>query len=100
MTVDDLRLARSKPGVRRVFDRVLAGVDELNHMARRLPSLIRDRRMRLEAAVIVNLCAQLTDHLHVHDPIEHRVALGRKDGIKALLRALAYCHRQNRTLPL
>ncbi|WP_236646575.1 squalene synthase HpnC [Aristophania vespae] len=90
VTLKDLTLARSKPGVRRVFDRMLAKVDGLNTKAKRLPSLIRDRRMRLEAAVIVNLCVQLTNHLHYNDPIEKRVALTRKDGVYALLKSIKY----------
>lgn len=90
VTIDDLRLARAKPGVRRVFDRVLAKVDGLNTKARRLPSLIKDRRMRLEAAVIVNLCRELTHYLHYRDPIENRVALGWQDGVKALVKAFSY----------
>lgn len=88
--LDDLRLVRSKPGVRRVFDRMLDGVDVLNRNARILPHLIRDRRMRLEAAVIVELCHILTARLRRQDPLLERVALTKTDGAKALFRALRY----------
>lgn len=90
VSIDDLRLSRSKPGVRRVFDRMLDGVDALNRRARELPSLIRDRRMRLEAAVIVELSLVLAARLRRQDPILERVALTRADGAKALVRALRY----------
>ncbi|WP_408873385.1 squalene synthase HpnC [Gluconobacter roseus] len=88
--VDDLRLIRSKPGVRRVFNRMLDGVDSLNRQARALPHLIRDRRMRLEAAVIVELCHILAARLRRQDTLLERVALTKTDGAKALLRALRY----------
>lgn len=87
VTVEDLALGRSKPGVRRVFDRMLEGVDALNAQAARLPALVADRRMRLEAAVIVSLCLRLTERLKKQDPLAERVALSRLDGFKALLSA-------------
>ncbi|EHH68284.1 squalene synthase HpnC [Gluconobacter morbifer] len=90
VSIDDLRLARSKPGVRKVFDRMLDGVDALNREARVLPLLIRDRRMRLEAAVIVELCEILTRRLRRQDPIAERVALTKADGIKALAKAFRF----------
>ncbi|WP_249103114.1 squalene synthase HpnC [Parasaccharibacter sp. TMW2.1882] len=86
----DLILARSKPGVRRVFDRMLAHVDALNEEAARLPTLVKDRRMRLEAAVIVALCRRLTERLHRQDPIAERVALTKSDGLRALGWAMRY----------
>lgn len=86
----DLILARSKPGVRRVFDHMLAHVDALNEEAARLPGLVKDRRMRLEAAVIVALCRRLTERLHQQDPIAERVALTRLDGLRALGWAMRY----------
>lgn len=86
----DLILARSKPGVRRVFDRMLAHVDALNEEAARLPALVKDRRMRLEAAVIVALCRRLTERLHRQDPIAERVALTKSDGLRALGWAMRY----------
>ncbi|NVN41905.1 squalene/phytoene synthase family protein, partial [Ameyamaea chiangmaiensis] len=55
----DLDGARETPGLRRVFDALLDEVDRLNLEAARLPALVRDRRMRLEAAVIVGLAHRL-----------------------------------------
>lgn len=90
LRLKDLILVRSKPGVRRVFDHMLAHVDALNEEAARLPSLIRDRRMRLEAAVIVALCRRLTGRLHRQDPIAERVALTKLDGLRGLGWAMRY----------
>ncbi|MXV44205.1 squalene synthase HpnC [Saccharibacter sp. 17.LH.SD] len=85
--IEDLALGRSKPGVRRVFDRILTEVEKLNDQAALLPSFIRDRRMRLEAVVIVQLCHRLTERLRYQDPIAERVALSKADGMRALLHA-------------
>jgi len=83
--VSDLLLVRSKPGVRRVFDRLLDEVDRLNREARRLPGLIRDRRMRLYAAVIVALSGRLAARLRREDPVAGRVSVSRGDAAAALL---------------
>lgn len=83
-SIEDLQLARCKPGLRRVFNRMLDGVDALNREARILPQLIQDRRMRMEAAVIVQLSHTLARHLRNKDPIAGRVSLTKWDGIKAL----------------
>lgn len=88
--IEDLLLARSKPGVRRVFDQMLAHVDALNEEAARLPALVKDRRMRLEAAVIVALCRRLSARLRHQDPIAERVALTKLDGLRALSWAMRY----------
>lgn len=82
--IEALRLARSKPGLRRVFDRLLDHVDELNREARRLPDLVRDRRMRLESAVIVEIAHRLAARLRRADPVAERVEPGRIDGLAAL----------------
>ncbi|GAN53481.1 squalene synthase HpnC [Tanticharoenia sakaeratensis] len=90
VTVDDLRLVRAKPGLRRVFDRILDGVDRFNRDARALPGMIRDRRMRLEAAVIVNLAHRLAARLRREDPVAGRVELSKSDKIAALGAALRF----------
>lgn len=86
----NLTAEKSNPAVRRVFNRMLAKVDELNKEAVRLPKLIKNRRMRLEAAVIVSLCHRLTERLYKQDPIAERVALTKCDGVKALFSAMRY----------
>ncbi|QDH13955.1 squalene synthase HpnC [Formicincola oecophyllae] len=88
--VADLALTHAKPGVRRVFDRALAYVDGLNAQAARLPGLIRNRRMRLEAAVVVALCHKLTRRLHDNDPLWKRVALTKADFARATVQAFRH----------
>ncbi|NVN32531.1 squalene/phytoene synthase family protein, partial [Endobacter medicaginis] len=52
---DDVLEERASPGLRLVMDRLLDECDRLNAAAATLPGLIRDRRMRLEAATILAL---------------------------------------------
>lgn len=82
-----LREPRSPPGLRRVFNRMLDGVDRLNRQASLLPMLVVDRRMRLEAAVIVGLSHRLAARLRREDPLAGRVKLRRGDVARSLLGA-------------
>jgi hypothetical protein len=50
--------------------------------------MIRNRRMRMEAAVIVAVAHRLTKRLRQGDPLAGRVALGRWDKIVCLLAGL------------
>lgn len=88
VSVDDLRRGHTLPGMRRVFNALLDRVDELNRHAVLLPGLIRDRRMRMEAAVIVGLSRRLAQRLRVEDPIARRVKLSRMDVARALAGAM------------
>ncbi|GCE80756.1 phytoene synthase [Komagataeibacter oboediens] len=88
VSVDDLRRGHTLPGMRRVFNALLDRVDELNRHAALLPGLIRDRRMRMEAAVIVGLSRRLAQRLRVEDPIARRVKLSRMDVARALAGAM------------
>jgi squalene synthase HpnC len=71
----DLANDRSNPGLRRVIDRVLDGVDALNATARPLPSFLRRRGFRAEAAVIVAIAERLAASLRHRDPLRERVVL-------------------------
>ena len=71
--------AAAGPGLRRVLDRLLDEVDLLVATARALPRLVRDRRLRVETAVIVALAARLAARLRRGDPLATRVALSRGD---------------------
>lgn len=82
--VEDVLLARSKPGLRRVFDHLLDEVDHLNREASALPALVRDRRMRAYCAVVLALSHRLAARLRREDPVADRVKLGRGDGVFAL----------------
>jgi len=88
--IEDLRLHRSTPALREVFDNLLDYVDELNSEASRLAGLVCDRRMRLESAVIVSLAHRLTRRLRRGDPLAARVKLIKPDFCSAALAALRY----------
>ncbi len=79
-----LRCVHSPPGLRRVLDRLLDKVDDLNRQAAVLPSLVSDRRMRLEASVIVGLSHRLSSRLRREDPLASRVKLRPLDMARSL----------------
>jgi squalene synthase HpnC len=93
LDVGILRERGSAPGLRRVIDRLLDGVDGLNREAAGLPGLVVDRRMRLEAAVIVGLSHRLAARLRREDPLARRVALRRPDVARSLLGAARFWRR-------
>lgn len=86
--VEDVLLARSKPGLRRVFDHLLDEVDHLNAQAANLPARVRDRRMRAYCAVVIALSHRLAARLRQEDPVAGRVKLGRLDAVHALVRGI------------
>ena len=88
--VEDLHLHHSNMAVREWFDFVLDEVDALNAVAQTLPGLVRDRRMRLESAIVVGLALRLTDRLRRYDPLAQRVKLTRSDVAGAIAGALRY----------
>lgn len=87
LDVTVLQGERGTAGFRRVLDRLLDEVDRLNRQASRLPGLVSDRRMRLEAAVIVGLSHRLAARLRREDPLAGRVKLRRTDAARSLLGA-------------
>ncbi len=89
---------RTLPALRRVFDRILDRVDRLNAQAATLPDLVRNRRMRLEAAVIVRLAHRLAARLRTEDPLAERVKL-RRDDVRAAI-GTAWRHLPTRIGPL
>ncbi len=90
ITAGEVLQHRTRPALRHVFDRILDRVDRLNAEAATLPGLVRDRRMRLEAAVIVKLAHRLAARLRVEDPLAMRVKLKRDDVRGALGSALRH----------
>jgi squalene synthase HpnC len=70
-----LAVPSTSPELRFLFDQVLDQVDGLIDLAAPLPSLIRDRRLRLEAAVTVAVARRLADRLRHRDPLAERVKL-------------------------
>jgi len=80
------------PALRQVFSALLEKCNELNRAAAPLPRLVRDRRLRVECAVITNIATRLTQRLTRQDPIATRVSLTKIDASLSLISAL-------RTLP-
>jgi squalene synthase HpnC len=87
-TVDDLNQPFATPAVRKVIDLCLDGCDQLNRDASALPGLIRNRRMRMEAAVIVAIAHRLTKRLRRGDPVARRIELGLPAKLACLIRGI------------
>ena len=88
--VEDVRASALSPGLRRVLDALLDRCDELNRAAADLPRRTRDRRLRLETAVIVGLSRRLARRLRAGDPLATRVKLRKSDAAGAILSALRF----------
>jgi farnesyl-diphosphate farnesyltransferase len=87
-SVDDLRRPAETPGMRRVFMTLLDRVDRLNHAAAELPQIVRNRRLRLETAIIHGLATRLARRLVANDPLAGRVKLTKSDAALALLKSI------------
>jgi farnesyl-diphosphate farnesyltransferase len=88
--IDDLSRPYATPGLRAVIDALLDECDTLNRAARALPERVRDRRLRLETAVIVGLAERLAARLRRRDPLARRVKLTKPNTLAALLGALRH----------
>ncbi len=88
--IDDIRGRAETPGLRRVIAALLDHCDTLAATAEDLPRRTRDRRLRLETAVITGLARRLARRLRTGDPIATRVKLTKVDAIGAVLSALRY----------
>ncbi len=86
----DLRGHAETPGLRRVFDALLDRCHELNRKAGSLPRCTRERRLRLETAVIVGLSRRLAFGLRRRDPIATRVKLTKSNVVLSVLAALRF----------
>jgi len=75
--VEDLAATRASPGVRRVLDQGLDGVDGLMTTARTLPHRLKSRRLAMESAAIIRIAERLTAMLRRRDPLAGRVALSK-----------------------
>jgi phytoene/squalene synthetase len=89
-TIDDLRGSAATAGLRLVLDDLLDQCDTLNHAAPFLPRRTRDRRLRVETAVIVGLSRRLAARLRTGDPVARRVKLSKTDALFSVLSALRY----------
>lgn len=79
VTVEALTAPALAPGLRRVIDRCLDDTDALIAHARTLPGRLRNRRLAMESAAIVNIAARLSAHLRRRDPLAERVALSKPE---------------------
>lgn len=86
--IDDLRAPRCSPGLRRVLDRCLDGVDGLLVRAAALPGRLRSRHLATESAVILTLAERLAVLLRRSDPLAGRVGLGKCDFLACGLRGV------------
>jgi farnesyl-diphosphate farnesyltransferase len=91
--VDDLRLASETPALRRVFARMLEQCEAMNLAGARLPGKVRDRRLRLETAIIVGLSHNLAQRLRRGDPLATRVKLRPIDVAASVFLALRHLPR-------
>ncbi len=85
----DLRADKASAGLRAVLNQVLDHTDRLNATGADLPSLVRDRRLRVETAVISGLSRRLATRLRREDPVAIRVKLHRGDVVGSVLAALS-----------
>jgi squalene synthase HpnC len=88
--VEDLAGPAETPGLRQVFNALLDEVDRLNDAGADLPRLVRDRRLRIECAVIVGLARRLARRLRASDPVAGRVKLLKQDVAGSVLGALRF----------
>lgn len=88
--VADLRKPAATPGLRRTFDALLHSVDDMTRLASDLPKRTRDRRLRLETAVIVGLAKRLANRLKREDPLAAPVKLTKRDIATSVLVALRF----------
>ncbi len=89
-TVSDAAAPAETPGLRAVFEQLLDKVDELNATAEELPRRTRDRRLRIEVAVIVGLSRRLARRLRAGDPVATRVKLQKLDVAGSVVSALRW----------
>lgn len=76
-SVAALAAPAASPGLRRVIDRCLRGVEELLDPAAELPRRLASPRLAMESAAIVALARALTEALYRRDPLAVRVELAR-----------------------
>ena len=88
--IPDLHKHALTPGMRAVIDALLDRCDALNATALGLPRGVRDRRLRLETAVIVGLARRLAGRLRRQDPLAARVKLTKPDAVLTVLGALRF----------
>ncbi len=79
LTVQVLAGSHSPAALRRVLDQALDATEGLIELARPLPGLVKDLRMRLQCAITVRVAEMLTAKLRKGDPLAGRVKLSKLD---------------------
>ena len=90
LSTDDLARPETLPALRAVFDQMLDATGQLNALAATLPGQVKNRRMRIECAIIVSLAHRLATKLRHGDPLASRVKLNKFDVIAATLSGLRH----------
>jgi len=67
----------ASPAMRRVLDRTIEATEGLMTTARRLPAVVRSRRLAMESGAVVCIADRLLERLRRQDPIATRVELSR-----------------------
>ena len=88
--VDDVAKPAETPGLHAVKMRLLDECDRLAMSASALPRRVRDRRLRLETAVIAGLARRLARRLRRGDPLAMRVKLRPMDVMLSVAAAGRY----------
>ena len=88
VTVEQLTAGRASPGLRKVIDQCLDATQELLETARPLPDLLKNRRLAMESATIVNIADALLAKLRRHDPVAGRVQLSRPQVMSCAVRGV------------
>jgi phytoene/squalene synthetase len=87
-------------GLRKTLNNLLDETDKLMIDARRLPSALRDFRLRAESATIVRLADRMIASLRARDPLADRVKPSKRDflfsGIEGIAWAVAVAVRGSR----
>ncbi len=89
-SVDEVRGTKETPALRRVFFTLLDRIDRLLLAASELPGTAKDRRLRMETAVIYSLAKRLRHRLGERDPLARRVKLSKLDGMFSVLGSIRY----------
>ena len=85
LTPDVLTNTSENPALRRVFNRMISGIDGLLTDATPLPMAIVGRGLRMEVRVIYSLARSLSNRLKKNDILSKKVELKRVDWLKAFV---------------
>lgn len=88
LDVSALDATRTPPALRRVFDGMLDGCDDLLKRSESLPERLRSRRLAAESALIIRLATDLSARLRSGDPLNTRVTPRPIDKLRAGLSSL------------